>query len=247
MAGAVETETPVILMVTEGGIKYAGLDYVAAIGKVAAASTELPVVLHLDHCTHFDTIVQAIKAGFTSVMIDGSALPFNENIKLTQEVVRVARAVGVAVEAELGRVGGKEGHIEVSAAEAMMTDPEAAVEFVAKTQVDCLAVAIGTSHGLYRGTPKLNFTLLKELQTRIRVPLVLHGGSGLDNDTIRKAIRLGIRKLNIWTELAVAQAGTMRRVLNAEPELYDPRKILAPGRESITAIVKNKILLAKSS
>ncbi|HBT15673.1 MAG TPA: tagatose-bisphosphate aldolase [Firmicutes bacterium] len=245
IAGAEELKTPVILMVTEGGVKYAGLEYVAALGRVAAENAHVPVVLHLDHCTSFDLIVKAISLGFTSVMIDGSALPFGENLKLTTEVVRVAHAAGVSVEAELGRVGGKEEQIKVKKAEETMTDPDEAVEFVAKTQIDCLAVAIGTSHGLYQGVPELNFALLAKLNSLLNIPLVLHGGSGLPDTTVQEAIRLGIRKFNVWTELAVTQVETMRKILAEQPKLYDPRKILSPSMQAITEVVKKKILLTR--
>ena len=255
IAGAEELKTPVILMVTEGGVKYAGLEYVAALGRVAAENAHVPVVLHLDHCTSFDLIVKAIKLGFTSVMIDGSALPFGENLKLTTEVVRVAHAAGVSVEAELGRVGGKEEQvkliagkeeqIKVKKAEETMTDPDEAVEFVAKTQIDCLAVAIGTSHGLYQGVPELNFALLAKLNSLLNIPLVLHGGSGLPDTTVQEAIRLGIRKFNVWTELAVTQVETMRKILAEQPKLYDSRKILSPSMQAITEVVKKKILLTR--
>lgn len=246
IAGTEELEAPVILMVTEGGVKYAGLDYISAIGRIAAENARTPVVLHLDHCTDFEMIVRAIKSGFTSVMIDGSALPFAENLALTKEVVRVAHAAGVSVEAELGRIGGKEDLVKVKKAEEIMTDPQEAVEFVSETRIDCLAVAIGTSHGLYHGEPALNFGLLEKLRSVLDTPLALHGGSGLSDATVREAVRLGIRKFNVWTELAVAQTETIRKILSAQPELYDPRKILSPSMLAITEVVKKKILLTRN-
>jgi fructose-bisphosphate aldolase class II len=246
IAGAEELGAPVILMVTEGGVKYAGLDYIAAIGKVAAENGRIPVALHLDHCTDFNLIVQAIKAGFTSVMIDASHLPFTENLQLTKEVVRVAHAAGVSVEAELGRIGGKEDHIQVKKAEELMTDPEEAVAFVAATEVDCLAVAIGTSHGIYKGEPNLNLGLLQKLKSVLDLPLVLHGGSGLPPALVRKAVEMGIRKFNIWTELAIAQTDTIRTVLKERPELYDPRPLFKPAIEAMKEVVKSKILLTQT-
>ena len=246
IAGAEELKAPVILMVTEGGVKYAGLDYISALGRIAAKNARTPVVLHLDHCTDFGMIVRAIKAGFTSVMIDGSALPFGENLALTKAIVRVAHAAGVSVEAELGRIGGKEDLIKVRKAEETMTDPQEAVEFVSETRIDCLAVAIGTSHGLYHGEPTLNFRLLEKLSSVLDTPLALHGGSGLSDATVREAVRLGIRKFNVWTELAVAQTGTIRKILRAQPEMYDPRKYLSPSMLAITELVKEKILLTRN-
>lgn len=241
IAGAEELHAPVILMVTEGGLKYAGLEYVAALGKTAAKQAQIPVALHLDHCTDFAVIVQAIQCGFTSVMIDASKLPFAENLALTKEVVKVAHAVGVSVEAELGRVGGKEDQIRTAKAEETMTDPEEAVRFVAETGIDCLAVAIGTAHGLYKGKPELNLELLKKLNAVLDVPLVLHGGSDLPDETVRETIRLGIRKLNIWTDLAVAQLASLRQTLIENPDLHDPRKVFAPSMKAITEVVKKKI------
>ncbi|MGE5583639.1 MAG: class II fructose-bisphosphate aldolase [Bacillota bacterium] len=243
MAGAEELNSPVILMATEGGIKYAGLEYLAALGKAAAQNSKVPVALHLDHCTNFDTIVKAIKNGFSSVMIDASKLPFAENLALTKEVVRVAHAAGVSVESELGRVGGKEDNIKTSKAEELMTDPEEAIRFVAETGIDCLAVAIGTAHGLYKGEPKLNLELLKKIKSVIDVPLVLHGGSDLPDETARATVRLGIRKFNIWTDMAVAQVTSIRRTLAENPELQDPRKLFTPSMSAIVEVVKKKIAL----
>lgn len=245
MAGAEELKSPVILMVTEGGLKYAGLEYIAALGKVAAEKSKLPVTLHLDHCTNFDTIVQAIKCGFSSVMIDASKFPFEENLAVTKEVVKVAHAAGVSVEAELGRVGGKEDNIDVKSAEATMTDPDEALRFVAETGIDCFAVAIGTSHGLYKGAPKLNFELLKKIKATVNVPLVLHGGSDLPDDTVREAVKLGIRKFNVWTDMAVAQMKSIRKTLMESPDINDPRKVFAPSMMAITEVVKSKIRVVR--
>ena len=215
----------------------------AALGKTAARLAQVPVALHLDHCTRFETIVQAIQCGFTSVMIDASKMPFGENLALIRDVTRVAHAAGVSVEAELGRVGGKEDRIVTQKAEETMTDPEEAARFVAETGIDCLAVAIGTAHGLYKGVPQLNLELLQKLQARIDVPLVLHGGSDLPDETVRETIRLGIRKLNIWTDMAVAQITSLRETLAANPDLHDPRKLFTPAMQAITEVVKHKIRL----
>ena len=246
IAGAEELGAPVILMVTEGGVKYAGLEYIAAIGKIAAEKGRVPVALHLDHCTNFQLLIQAIKSGFTSVMIDASHLSFAENLKLTKEVVRVAHAAGVSVEAELGRIGGKEDNIHVNTAEAFMTDPDEAVEFVTATKVDCLAVAVGTSHGIYKGEPSLNLALLQKLQSVLEIPLVLHGGSGLPDAMVKKVVEIGIRKFNVWTELAVAHTATIRALLKEQPALYDPRHLLKPALEAMKEVVKSKILLTQA-
>ncbi|MGE5557316.1 MAG: class II fructose-bisphosphate aldolase [Bacillota bacterium] len=245
VAAAEDLNSPVILMVTEGGVRYAGLEYIAALGRTAASGTSLPVVFHLDHCTSYQLAEKAICAGFSSVMIDGSMLPFDENVSVTRDVVKAAHSAGVSVEAELGRVGGKEDGISAENPGKFMTDPEEAAEFVEKTGVDCLAVAVGTAHGLYKGTPVLNFTLLEKIRDRLDLPLVLHGGSDLPDETVRKAIESGIRKLNIWTDLAVAQTGAIRRFLSENPGEYDPRKVFAPGTEAMKKVVEKKIRLAR--
>jgi len=244
---AEEMEAPVILQASQGAIKYAGLDYIVAMVRAAAEKVKVPVALHLDHGTSFEQAVQCIRAGFSSVMYDGSKLPLEENIAATLAVVKVARAVGVSVEAELGRIGGTEDDISVSDREATMTVPEEAQEFVARTGVDALAVAIGTAHGVYKGEPKLDFDRLKAIADLVDVPLVLHGASGVPDEAIKRAISLGICKVNIDTNLRQAFVAAIVRVLSEKPGEIDPRKLLGPAREALKQVVKEKISLFGSA
>ncbi|NLL17835.1 MAG: class II fructose-1,6-bisphosphate aldolase [Clostridia bacterium] len=241
---AAEAEkSPVIVQASQGAIKYAGLSYIVAMTRLAAEEASVPVCLHLDHGTSFDQVMQCIRQGFSSVMIDGSKLELEENIKLTNRVLDVARAVGVSVEAELGKIGGTEDDITVSEWEASMTDPEEAKTFVEQTGVDALAVAIGTAHGQYKGTPKLDFERLAKIRELVPVPIVLHGSSGVPDDAIRKAVELGVRKINIDTNIREAFVKGVNEVLAKNPNEIDPRKILGPAKEKMTEIIREKIRL----
>lgn len=244
--GAVEEDAPVIVAATKGAIKYAGIDYIAKLVHTAAAKVDIPMSLHLDHGPDFETVMKCIRAGFTSVMIDGSFLPFEENVALTKKVVEVAHTVGVPVEAELGRLVGVEDEISVTEREAFFTDPKEAQRFVEETNCDFLAVSIGNAHGIYKGEPKLDFDRLKEIDEVIHIPLVLHGASGIPDDDIKKATRLGINKINIDTELRLAFRDAVRKVV-CESDVYDPRKILGPARDAMKEVVKTKIRLFGSS
>jgi len=266
---AEEEKSPVIVAVTPSAIKYAGLPYLVRLVKTAAQQASVPMSLHLDHGRDVETVKNCIDAGFTSVMIDGSHLNFEENITLTAKVVRLAHVKGVSVEAELGRLAGVE-EVAVEEREAILTDPEAAKEFVQRTGVDALAVAIGTSHGAYKfkGEPKLDFERLTEIKRRVNIPLVLHGASsvpawiiekatrygaqlagarGIPDESIKEAIRLGITKINIDTDLRLAFTATVREVLATAPAQFDPRKILGPAREAMKHVVKSKMRLFGSS
>lgn len=238
-----ELNSPVILQASQGAIKYAGIDYIVAMVKTASEQVKVPVALHLDHGTSFEQAVQCIRAGFSGVMYDGSKHSFADNIVQTQKVVAVAKAAGVSVEAELGKIGGTEDDISVSDRDAMMTLPEQAQEFVESTGVDALAIAIGTAHGPYKGEPRLDFDRLGQIRNLVEVPLVLHGASGVPNQAIQKAISLGICKINIDTDLRQAFTGAMKGVLAATPQEFDPRKILGPAREALKEVVKQKIKL----
>lgn len=242
-----ELESPVILQASQGAIKYAGLNYIVAIVQAASDLVKVPVALHLDHGTSFEQAMQCIRAGFSGVMFDGSKHPLEENIAKTAEVVKVANCVGVSVEAELGKIGGTEDDITVSDAEAMMTVPEEAKEFVQRTNVDALAVAIGTAHGPYKGEPRLDFERLQKIRNIVEIPLVLHGASGVPEDAIQKAIKIGISKINIDTDLRQAFTAAAAKVLADKPGEFDPRKILGPGREALKKVVKEKITLFGSA
>ncbi|HKL13858.1 MAG TPA: class II fructose-1,6-bisphosphate aldolase [Halanaerobiales bacterium] len=238
---AEETNSPLILQASEGAIRYIGMDYVINMVKAAVKDTHIPVALHLDHGSSYEVIMKCIREGFSSVMFDGSKYSFEENIRLTQEVVKAAHSVGVTVEAELGKIGGSEDDVKVDEKDAMFTKPDEAEEFVEKTEVDALAIAIGTAHGVYKGKPELDFDRLEEIKSILNMPLVLHGASGVPEEDIRKAVKLGINKVNVNTAFQQAFTAKIRELFENDPELYDPRKYCGPGRDAISEAVKEKI------
>lgn len=244
---AEEERSPVILQASQGGLKYAGIQYITAMVKAAAEQASVPVALHLDHGTSFEQIMQCIRHGFSSVMIDGSKHPLEGNIALTAKVVEAAAPVGVSVEGELGKIGGTEDDISVDEKDALFTNPEEASLFVEKTGVDALAIAIGTAHGPYKGEPKLDFDRLEEIKKRVAIPLVLHGASGVSDDSICRAIEIGICKINIDTDIRQAFARAVTRVLQENPQEYDPRKILGPAKVEMKEIIKKKMRLFRCS
>lgn len=271
LQGAVQAaeklRSPVILATSEGAIRYAGMPYLVAMAKAAAQESTVPIALHLDHGTDLQIITQAIRSGYSSVMIDASHEPFERNVQLTKKVVQLAHRYGVSVEAELGTIGGAED--AVRSRKILYTDPEKAREFVERTGCDFLAVAIGTSHGAYKfsGTPQVRFDLLQEIRKRVRVPLVLHGASavssalvnqarkygaqvsgmhGVPDVQIKKAIRLGIAKINTDTDLRIAFDAAVRKVIYQRPKDIDPRHILGPAREAIQHVVEQRIRLSGS-
>jgi len=209
-------------------------------------NTKVPVALHLDHGTSFDQVIQCIRYGFTSVMIDGSKYSLEENIALTKKVVEIARAVGVSTEAELGKIGGTEDDISVSDKDAMLTNPNDVKYFVEQTNVDSLAVAIGTAHGQYKFEPKLDFDRLAKIRDLVDIPIVLHGSSGVPDKDVQKAISLGVRKVNIDTNIREAFVKGVREAVK-DPKEIDPRKLLGPARDEMIAIVREKIRIFGSS
>ncbi len=241
VAAAEAEKSPVIVQASQGAIKYAGIEYIAAMTRLAAERASVPVALHLDHGTSFAQVMQCVRNSFTSVMIDGSKLPLEQNIALTNKVIEAVRPLGVSVEAELGKIGGTEDDITVSEREALFTDPVEAERFVQETQVDALAIAIGTAHGQYKGVPKLDFERLKEIRKRIEAPIVLHGSSGVPDEAIREAISLGVCKVNIDTNIREAFVAAVRSALEKAPKEIDPRKALGPAREATIEIVREKI------
>ena len=244
---AMEERSPFIFGVSEGAIKYMGLEYTVAIAEAAAKVSGLPIALHLDHGSSFDVVMKCIRAGFTSVMFDGSHLPFEENVRLTKEIVKVAHAMGVSVEGELGTIGGVEDDLVVDDADAMLAKPEEAIRFYEETGVDCLAIAVGTAHGMYKGEPHIRFDIIEEVTRNIPVPVVLHGGSGVPDEMIRKVIQAGVGKINVNTENQVACTAAIREVLEKDEKVYDPRKYLGPGREAMVEVVRAKIRLFGSN
>ncbi|MFZ5596740.1 MAG: class II fructose-1,6-bisphosphate aldolase [Bacillota bacterium] len=245
---AAEAEkSPVIMQASQGAIKYAGINFITAMAREAASTVKVPVALHLDHGTGFDQIMWCIRSGFSSVMIDGSKKPLEENIAITRKVVECAYPLGISVEAELGKIGGTEDDITVTEREAMFTDPEEARYFVEKTGVGSLAVAIGTAHGRYKGEPKLDFDRLKKIRSLVNIPIVLHGSSGVPGEQIEEAIKLGVRKVNIDTNIREAFVEAARKITDENPNEIDPRKILGPARDAATEIIREKIRLFGSS
>ncbi|MBZ4646429.1 MAG: ketose-bisphosphate aldolase [Clostridia bacterium] len=211
--GAAEQEkSPVIIGLAEVHIPYGSLETLAPIMVKAAKEAKVPVAVHFDHGMTFELIVKAMHLGFTSVMFDGSTLPYEENIATTAEYVKIAKVFGASVEAELGHVGGAEGGGDDSY-ESHYTNLEQAADFVARTGIDALAVAIGTAHGEYRTKPKLDLKRLRDIKARVNVPLVLHGGSGLSDDDFRNCIRNGISKINIFTDMSLSAVNTLRTEL----------------------------------
>ncbi|KGG80990.1 tagatose-bisphosphate aldolase [Caloranaerobacter azorensis H53214] len=244
---AKETNSPVILQASQGGLKYAGVEYIAAMAKVAAETAKVPVAIHLDHGTDFVQIMKCIRNGFTSVMIDGSKYPLEENIAITKKIVEIAHAVGVSVEAELGKIGGTEDDITVDERDATFTDPDEAERFVKETGVDYLAIAIGTAHGPYKGEPKLDFDRLKVIKERLNMPIVLHGSSGVPEESIKKAVSLGVNKINIDTDIRMAFNKGVREFVENNPDVYDPRKILGPAREEMKKVIIEKMIMFGSA
>lgn len=244
--GAYRMKSPLILATTPGTVNYAGMDYIVAMANVAAKKHNIPIALHLDHCTDIDFIKKCITAGYKSVMIDGSLKSYEENIDVTKEVVEFAHRHGVTVEAELGVVGGQEDERIIKEEDTMLTDPKMALDFVVKTNIDSLAIAIGTAHGIYQLEPKLDFSRLKKVNEMIEIPLVLHGGSGVSSESIKKAIEYGISKVNIATELKLPFSDAIKEYFNHNPEASDPRHYLKPGKEAIVKIVMEKIKICGS-
>lgn len=245
---AAEAErSPVIIQASQGAIKYAGLPYIVALVRTAADQSTVPVALHLDHGTSYEQVIQCIGHGFTSVMIDWSKHPLEENINVTSQILKVANPLGISVEAELGKIGGTEDDVTVTDREASYTDPDEAAYFVQETGIRSLAVAIGTAHGQYKGEPKLDFDRLTEIKKRVQIPIVLHGSSGVPDEALKEAIRLGVRKINIDTNLREAFTDGVREVLAKNPNEIDPRKILGPARDRMQERVVEKIRIFGSN
>ncbi|WP_181346749.1 class II fructose-1,6-bisphosphate aldolase [Thalassobacillus sp. CUG 92003] len=244
LQAAEEEQSPVIIGVSEGAGRYAGgFKVVVSIieSLMEAYETTVPVAIHLDHGSSFEKCAEAIHAGFTSVMIDGSHYPLEENIALTSKVVELAHIHGVSVEAELGRIGGQEDDVIVEDAEAAYAIPSECKQLVDATNVDVFAPALGSVHGPYKGEPNLGFDRMEEIMGIVDKPLVLHGGTGIPVEDVKKAISFGTAKINVNTENQFAQAKKVREVLAEKPELYDPRKYLGPGRDAIKDTVKSKM------
>lgn len=261
---AEELHSPVIIAVSESAMKYAGIHSISALLVNMADRVNIPVAIHLDHGKSVDSVLLAIRYGWTSVMIDGSHLPYDENVSLTKKVVEIAHPLGITVEGELGRLVGVEDELVVEDREAFMTDPDEALRFVEETGVDALAVAIGTSHGAYKfkGEPKLDLERLERIKERVKVPLVLHGASkvpphlvelankfgakiegarGVPDDILFEAVKRGIRKVNTDTDLRIAFTAGVRKYLFEHPEDFNPRNYLNAGTKLLREVVRDRI------
>ncbi len=263
LTAAEKKRSPIILSIAEIHFKYLenepvdsgqsaryiiDLETILPLIRHAALQASVPVAIHLDHGLKFETIVRAIRCGFTSVMFDGSLLPFEENIRQTQEIVRMAHAVGVTVEAELGHVGGAEGGPGgETAAKEWYTNPADAQQFVDRTKVDALAIAIGNVHGLYKQTPKLDFDRLTEIRRRVAVPLVLHGGSGIPAEDFKTAIQLGICKINFYTEMSRTATERTKQIMQENPNIISFPDILLAVKSSVQEVVAENLDIYGSS
>ncbi|MDO8621939.1 MAG: class II fructose-1,6-bisphosphate aldolase [bacterium] len=271
ISGAEAANAPVILQTSEGAIEYAGMEMLVGMIRIAAKAASVPVVLHLDHGKDLDVVREAIRSGYTSVMYDGSSLPYAENVRNTARIVKLAHAKGIAVEAELGAIRGVEDFVSVSEREASFTNPEQALDFVERTGCDSLAVSIGTAHGAFKAKedPRLDIARLRRVHALIpKTPLVLHGASsvpeelvgetqmycsmlgdcqrlegakGIPDKQVRQAIQFGIAKINTDTDLRIAFTAAVREVLVEDKTVYDPRKLLGPARDRVQAIVEQRI------
>ncbi|AUV03041.1 ketose 1,6-bisphosphate aldolase [Phytobacter ursingii] len=248
-AAAKQERSPFIINIAEVHFKYVSLESLVEAVKYEAAHHDIPVVLNLDHGLHFESVVRALRLGFTSVMFDGSTLEYEENIRQTREVVKMCHAVGVSVEAELGAVGGDEGGaLYGHADEAWFTDPAKARDFVDRTGIDTLAVAIGNAHGKYRGEPKLDFARLEAIRQQTGLPLVLHGGSGISDADFRRAIGLGIHKINFYTGMSQAALDAIEaRMANRQPVYDEFAQLLLSVEQAITDTVAGQMRIFGSA
>lgn len=239
IGAAEELQAPVMIQTTPSTIKYGTVETFYAMVAAEAKKATVPVCLHLDHGNSFELAVQAMNAGYTSVMIDGSHEDFEGNVAVSKKVADVANALGIPVEAELGKVGGKEDDLEADAD--TNTDPQEAKEFVERTGVTSLAVAIGTAHGFYVGTPVLDKERVSEIRELVSIPLVLHGASGLSDDDVKECVSRGICKVNFATELRVAYTDACKKLLEEKPETYDPKKLGVVAMAAVKELVKGRM------
>lgn len=241
---AEELRSPVILLVTEGALRYAGHAYLSAVVRAAREEASVPVFIQLDHGSSLEAVVRCIQAGFDSVMIDGSILPFEENVALTRQVVEVAHACGVWVEGEIGVIPGTED--DITREDEGLTPPEQAIEFAERTGVNALAAAVGTAHGFYRARPKIDLERIKAMRAGMAADLALHGGSDVEPEQIQAAIAAGMNKVNVGTEVKAVFARTLREQLMASPDSIDARKALTAAREATKALVMEKMRMVGS-
>lgn len=242
---AEEEKAPVILQASQGAIKYAGLESIVAMVKVMAEKVNIPVALHLDHGTDYYQNIKCLRAGFTSLMYDGSQLPFDENVKMTKKVVEMAHACDIPVEAELGQIGkmgdSDEPGVALERVKESMAVPEEAVKFAELTEIDFLAAAVGTIHGCRTPFAKLDIPRIEKIRELTGVPLVLHGASGVNDEEIEKGIAAGICKINIDTRIRMVFTKKMKEIIEENPNQIDPRKILGPAKEAAKEIIRDRM------
>jgi fructose-bisphosphate aldolase class II len=241
MNAAMHTGQPCIMMASSSAVSYFGIHFVREMYRAALMTSPIPLYLMLDHADSIETCIQCIENGFSLVMYDGSSLPFDTNVRNTREVVRAAHGKGVLVEGEIGRLPGREENVSVAAMDALLTDPAEALEFFRQTGVDLLAISFGTAHGFYKAKPRLDFALIEKTRALTGAPLVMHGGTGVPDDDVRRAIALGVRKVNIGTELKAAYTGAMREGLARMDKEIDPRKILVGAKKAVQAVVESRL------
>ena len=244
---AAELRSPILVAATPGTMKYAGPEFFIKLVEICSDKYDIPIAMHLDHHESYDEIVNAIQIGTKSAMIDASHLSFEENVAMVKKVVDYAHRFDVTVEGELGILGGQEDDLVRDDKDSKYTNPAQAKEYVERTGIDSLAVAIGTAHGVYKEEPKLDFERLAEIRAVVDVPLVLHGASGVPAEQVKKAIELGITKVNIATELKMPFAETLRQVLVSKPNESDPRKYFGPAKEAMKKVAIEKILMCGSN
>ncbi len=242
-----ERQSPVILAGTPSTFRHIAFQDLYALCQSFAGTFDIPIALHLDHHEALGDIRNKVFAGARSAMIDASHLPFGDNVALVRDVTDFCHKYDCSVEAELGRLGGIEDDQDVSAGQSFLTDPDEAVEFVKLTGIDSLAIAIGTAHGLYKDTPKIDFERLATIATRVGIPIVLHGGSDVPDDYIIRAVQLGISKVNVGTELKIAFAGAVKHYFSVNPEANDPRFYMRVGMDAMKQVVYSKIRLCGSA
>ena len=247
LAAAEKEKAPVILMVGQKVIQYMGLEHMKEIVDSLVKEASVPVCVHLDHSRTFEQNVQAIHAGFQSVMFDGSQLPYEENVEITRSIARIAHSLGLGMEGEIGKIGGTEDDISVEEKNAMLTTADEAVQFSQASGVDYLAVSIGTAHGVYKVEPKLNFERLEEIVEAVQKPIVLHGGSGVPDEQVQQAIARGVAKVNVDTELRQAFTAGLREALSANPEEIHPANYLTEAMKRMEEKTAEKIRLFGSA
>lgn len=247
VTAAEEVSAPVIVQTSASTVKKYGCSALAVMVRVRSETSAVPIAFHLDHCKEVDLINQCMDYGWTSVMIDASSFPFEQNVAMTREVVERAHPLGLSVEGELGDIGGVEDQINVDTDQARLADPDKVVEFVERTGVDVLAPAIGTAHGLYKGIPKLDYVRLEEISRRIVIPVAIHGGTGLSPEQFHKLIECGGAKINISTQLKISYIDALKNYIDAHPTEYDPLRLIKRTGEEVAKMIVSFIELFGSS